>query len=76
MDCKLVEKKIYQYLYGEGKSYELKKIKEHLDICGRCRKESEIIADILHQLSDGMEDEPVPEGFRERMLRRIQAEAG
>lgn len=73
MDCRMVQKLIFRFIYGEADAYELRKIKEHLDICRRCRRESEIIADILEQLRLGLPEDPVPEGFRTRVLARVQA---
>ncbi len=75
MDCKMVERVIFRFIYGESDAHELKKLKEHLDRCGECRKERDIIADILHQLKIGLPDDPVPDGFRERVLARIEQEA-
>jgi anti-sigma factor (TIGR02949 family) len=74
MDCKMVERVIFRFIYGESDAHELQKMKEHLDRCGQCRKERDIIAEILAQLKQGLPDEPVPEGFRERVLARINNE--
>ncbi len=71
MDCKKVEKVVFNYLYGECEVDELRLIKEHLDKCGDCRRESEIIADILSQLKETVTHDPVPEGLRDRMLAKI-----
>ena len=73
MDCKLVQQKIYRFIYGECDAYELRKIKEHLEICNQCRQECELIEDILGQLKNGLPEDPVPEGFRDRVLERIHA---
>jgi anti-sigma factor (TIGR02949 family) len=75
MDCKMVERVIYRFIYGESDSHELTKMKQHLDRCGECRKQRDIIEDILQQLKRGLPDDPVPEGFRERVLQRIFDEA-
>ena len=75
MDCKAVQNVIFRYLYGESSVDELRHIKAHLDRCRQCRAESDIIADILERLREGLPDEPVPEGFKERMLERILAAA-
>jgi anti-sigma factor (TIGR02949 family) len=75
MDCKMVERVIYRFIYGESDSHELHKMKEHLDRCGECRRERDIIVEILDQLKRGLPDEPVPDGFRERVLKRILEEA-
>lgn len=75
MDCKMVERVIFRFVYGESDSHELNKMKEHLDRCGECRKQRDIIIDILDQLKRGLPDDPVPEGFRERVLQRIREEA-
>jgi predicted anti-sigma-YlaC factor YlaD len=74
MDCRKVERVIFRFIYGESDAYELRKIKEHLDRCGDCRKERDIISDILEQLKCGVPDDPIPDGFRERMLARIRGE--
>jgi anti-sigma factor (TIGR02949 family) len=76
MDCRKIERVIFRFIYGESDADELRKIKEHLDRCGECRREREIIEEILVALKNGLPEDPVPEGFRERMLLRIQAEAG
>ncbi|MCH7472586.1 zf-HC2 domain-containing protein [bacterium] len=76
MDCKKVEKVIFRFIYGESGEHELRRIKEHLDRCGECEKERLIIADILEQLRNGLADDPVPAGFRERVLALIHQEAG
>ena len=72
MDCKKVERAIFRFLYGEADAYELKSIKQHLDRCGHCVRESEIIGEILDQLRNSMTDDPVPDGLRERILEKIQ----
>jgi len=73
MDCRKVEQAIFRFLYGESDAHELEHIKTHLDRCGDCRRESEIIGDILAQLRNSMTEDPLPEGMRERILHRIQA---
>jgi mycothiol system anti-sigma-R factor len=73
MDCKKIEQVIFRFLYGEANIEELRHIKEHLDRCGHCRRESEIIALILSQLKDSMTPEPVPEGLKERVLAKIRS---
>jgi len=73
MDCKKVQQKIFRFIYGESDEHELRQIKSHLDRCGDCRAESELIADILTQLRNGLPDDPVPDGFKERVLQRINA---
>lgn len=75
MDCKAIQQVIFRFIYGESSADELRHIKAHLDRCGECRKESEIIAEILERLKGALPDEPVPDGFRERMLARIHAAA-
>ena len=72
MDCKKVEQAIFRFLYGESNAHELAHIKQHLDRCGHCLKESEIIGEILAQLRNSMTDDPVPDGLRERILAKIQ----
>jgi mycothiol system anti-sigma-R factor len=73
MDCKKVEQTIFRFLYGESDAHELEHIKAHLDLCGDCRRESEIIGEILTQLRNSMTEDPLPAGMRERILHRIQA---
>lgn len=75
MDCKAIQKEIFRFIYGESTADELRKIKAHLDRCGECRAESAMIAEILEQLKHALPDEPVPVGFRERMLARIESVA-
>ena len=74
MDCRKVENVIFRFLYGEASIDELRHIKFHLDKCGHCRRESEIIADILNQLKESMETEPVPDGLRDRVLAKIHTD--
>ncbi len=76
MDCKAIEREIFRFIYGEGDTVRLKRIKDHLDKCGHCRRERDIIADILARLKDGYPDEPLPEGLKERVLAAIAADAG
>jgi anti-sigma factor (TIGR02949 family) len=73
MDCKMVQQKIFKFIYGESDPDELRLINAHLERCGDCRAERELIADILEQLKRGMPDDPVPQGFKERVLERIHA---
>lgn len=75
MDCKKVEKAIYSFIYGESNASELADIKVHLDLCGHCKKESEIIDDILAQMRNSLEEEAVPDGLRNRVLSKIQSES-
>lgn len=72
MDCKKVEDKIFRFLYGESDTHELEHIKAHLDRCGECRRQSEIIGEILTQVRNCLTDDPLPEGLRDRILLRIQ----
>jgi anti-sigma factor (TIGR02949 family) len=74
MDCKMVERVIYRFIYGESDTHELVKIKEHLERCGECRRERELIEEILEQIKAALPEDPVPAGFRERMLARINNE--
>lgn len=74
MDCKAIQQQIFNFIYGEGTPFELRKTKEHLDKCGHCKEESKIIEQILRRLSEGIEDDPVPEGFRERVLECLRKE--
>ena len=71
MDCKMVQQKIYSFIYGESNEHELRKIKEHLERCGACAKEYQLIGDILTQIKSNLPDDPVPKGFRERVLSSI-----
>ena len=73
MDCKAIEREIFRFIYGEGDAIRLRLIKEHLDKCGHCTRERDIIADILAKLKDGYPDEPLPDGLRERVLAAIHA---
>jgi anti-sigma factor (TIGR02949 family) len=73
MDCKKVQQQIFRFIYGESDEHELRHIKAHLDRCGDCQAESALIADILTQLKDALPDDPVPDGFKERVLQRIHA---
>ena len=73
MDCKMVQQRIFSFIYGESDAHELRKIKEHLDLCGACRREREIIDEILGKVKEGLSEEPVPSGFRQRVLTRVQA---
>jgi mycothiol system anti-sigma-R factor len=75
MDCKAIQQLIFRYLYGEASVDELRHIKAHLDRCGHCREESDMIAEILEKLKEALPDEEVPDGFKERMLARIRATA-
>ena len=71
MDCKAIQQQIFGYIYGETTADELRKIKAHLDRCGHCEEEAQIIEDLLAKLKDGLEEEPLPDGFRDRVLSRI-----
>jgi len=73
MDCKAVQQVIFRFIYGECDSYTLQKVKEHLDVCGACRRERDIIQEILTKLKDGLVEEPVPESFRQRVMARVHA---
>ena len=75
MDCKAIEREIFRFIYGEGDADRLRRIKEHLDVCGHCARERDIIADILARLKDCYPDEPIPSGLRERVLASIHAKA-
>ena len=74
MDCKAVQQQIFNFIYGEGAPHELAKTKEHLDKCGHCREEREIIAEILKQMEQCLADDPVPAGFHDRVLTRLRKE--
>jgi mycothiol system anti-sigma-R factor len=72
MDCKAIEREIFRFIYGEGDADRLRRIKAHLDVCGHCARERDIITGILAQLKDGYPDDPVPAGLRERVLASIR----
>jgi len=76
MDCKMVQQKIYSFIYGESNEHELRKIQEHLARCGDCAKEYRLIEEILTQMKSNLPDDPVPAGFRERVLDSIHLMAG
>ena len=76
MDCKAVQQVIFKFIYGESSTYELRRIKAHLDRCKNCAAEAVIIEDILAKLKEGLTEEPVPEDFRDRVLSRIHSLAG
>ena len=71
----MIENVIYRFIYGESSSAELRNIKKHLDRCGHCEREKAIIGEILQHLKDGLEDDPLPDGLRERLLAKIHAES-
>lgn len=71
----MIEKVIYRFIYGESSTEELRHIKKHLDLCGHCVREKSIIEEILQQLKDGVEEEPLPDGLRDRVLEKIHSEA-
>ena len=73
MDCKKIEKVIFRFVYGECDASELVSIKQHLDKCGGYKKESEIIDEILAQFKNSFEDEPLPDGLRDKVLARIHS---
>jgi hypothetical protein len=77
MDCKKIQQVIYRFIYGESNTFELRKIKAHLERCQGCEKERLIIEDILVQLRfDATEcNEPCPDGMKERLLDRIKRDA-
>ena len=43
MDCKMVQQKIFRFIYGESDAHELRKVKEHLELCNECLKECELM---------------------------------
>jgi anti-sigma factor (TIGR02949 family) len=73
MDCKMVQQRIYRFIYGESDAHELSQIKDHLEHCGGCRREREIIEEILAKIKQGLTDEPVPITFKQRVLARVHA---
>ncbi|MBN2080966.1 zf-HC2 domain-containing protein [bacterium] len=73
MDCKKIQKQIFRFIYGESDEYELRAIKAHLEICNACEAEQKIIEEILVQIKSGVPDDPVPDGFKERVLSQVQA---
>jgi anti-sigma factor (TIGR02949 family) len=72
MDCKAIEREIYQFIYGDGDADKLRRIKEHLDKCGACVRERDLIAEILVKIKDALPAEELPEGCRERMLEKLR----
>jgi predicted anti-sigma-YlaC factor YlaD len=70
--CKEVEELILKFACGEAGPTELAEVKEHLDRCVGCRRERDILADILDQLKGCQAECCIPDGFRERVLVRIK----
>jgi len=73
MDCKKVQKQIFRFIYGESDVFELRAIKAHLEICNACEAEHKIIEGILVQMKSSVPDDPVPDGFKERVLSQVRA---
>jgi uncharacterized CHY-type Zn-finger protein len=72
MDCKAVQQHIFRLVYDEADPHELRKLQEHLAVCGACRQEQEIIESILKQLRECLCDDPLPEGCYERMKSNLE----
>jgi len=75
MDCRNIQRVIYEFLYGEADERKLVTIKAHLDKCQECKKEAEAIASLLRFIKSGAKTDPVPEGARDRMLKEIHRKA-
>jgi anti-sigma factor (TIGR02949 family) len=75
MDCRNIQRVIYEFLYGEADERKLLTIKAHLDKCKECEKEAEAIASLLRFIKSGAKQDPVPEGARDRMLKEIHRKA-
>lgn len=77
MDCKKIQQVIYRFIYGEGNTVELRRIKAHLEQCKGCQEERLIIEDILVQLKEkAAEAEECPECVKDRMLENLKRRMG
>jgi anti-sigma factor (TIGR02949 family) len=75
MDCRNIQRVIYEFIYDEADERKLMTIKAHLDKCQECREEAEAIAGILRRIKAGAKLDPVPQTARERMLKEIHRKA-
>ena len=73
--CQEVEELIFRFACGEASASELAKMKEHLDECGDCQRERDVLAKILSELKGCREDCCIPQGFRERVLVKVKSVA-
>ncbi|MDQ3023244.1 MAG: zf-HC2 domain-containing protein [bacterium] len=75
MDCRNIQRVIYEFIYDEADERKLMTIKAHLDKCKECKEEAEAIAGILRRIKEGAKMEEVPQTARERMLKEIHRKA-
>jgi len=71
MDCKTVQERIVQFIYGELSASELKRIADHLAECNLCQEEHQLIKKMLNLLKSWENEEPSHE-VRMRLWEKLQ----
>ncbi len=72
MNCKLAEEYIMKFFDSELNDVENSYLKQHLEICERCRREFDTMKEIFDSLSQTMVVEP-PEDFEKKVMARINS---
>lgn len=72
MDCKKIQDVIFNFVYGESSEAELEATRDHLEKCGDCARERQVIEKLLSRIKSCDEGEAVPEDCRDRMLSKIK----
>lgn len=72
MDCKKVQDVIFNFVYGESSEAELEATRDHLEKCGDCARERQVIEKLLSKIKGCEAQEPVSDDCRNRMLSKIK----
>ncbi len=72
MDCKKIQDVIFNFVYGESSEAELLATRDHLEKCGDCAREKQVIEKLLDKIKNCEAQETVTEDCRDRMLSKIK----
>lgn len=73
MDCKKIQDVIFNFVYGESSEAELEATRDHLEKCGDCARERQVIEKLLSKIKSTNDHEAVTDDCRNRMLNKIKS---
>ncbi|MEZ5337020.1 MAG: zf-HC2 domain-containing protein [bacterium] len=76
MDCKKIQDVIFNFVYGESSEAELEATRDHLEKCGDCARERQVIEKLLSKIKNCEPQESVSDDCRNRMLSKIKSSLG
>jgi anti-sigma factor (TIGR02949 family) len=71
-NCRDAFRRIHDYVDRELSPDELRRVREHLDVCARCAREFRFEAEVLASIRDALRRVEVPDRFREAVATALR----